>query len=407
VTRPDAPPLTGKAGALALIILAQVLALSVWFAGAAALPALAAEAELGRFAQAALTSAVQIGFVVGALTSAIFGLPDRMDPRRVFALDALAAALSSLAALQTAPGSTAMIATRALAGASLALVYPVGMKLAASWARGDAGLLVGLLVGALTLGSATPFVFTLFGADLGWRAPFALSALAAAGAAAAILLSRAGPGLRSAPRFTPGTALLVFRDPALRYANLGYLGHMWELYAMWAWIGAFAHAYWAARDISGFAGDLTAFFVVAIGALGCFAAGWAADRAGRTTVTMAAMAISGACALLAGLLFDAPPWLMLAVLGVWGVSVIADSAQFSAAVAELSPPEFAGTLLTLQTAMGFALTAIIVQALPFWIDAVGWRWAFAPLAIGPAFGVWAMWRLRLRPDSVKLAGGRR
>ena len=401
------PTLPGKAASIGLIILAQILALSVWFAGAAALPAMLAEADLSRAAQAGLTASVQIGFVIGAVASAIFGLADRMEARRLFAIGALAAGLANLAALETAPGSLAMIVSRGLAGAALALVYPVGMKLAASWARGDTGLLVGLLVGALTLGSATPFAFNLAETGFGWRTPFLISALAAIAAGLVILFAKAGPAFARAARFDPGAAMLAFRDPALRLANFGYLGHMWELYAMWAWIGAFSHAYWSARGGGALAGDLTAFSVVAIGAAGCLGAGWAADRIGRTAVTMGAMAISGACALLAGLAFNLPPWILVPLLLVWGVAVIADSAQFSASIAELAPPDRAGTLLTLQTAMGFALTAIIVQALPLWIDAVGWRWGFAPLAIGPALGVWAMGALRARPEAEKLAGGRR
>ena len=200
---------------------------------------------------------------------------------------------------------------------------------------------------------------------------------------------------------------LAWRDPALRLANLGYLGHMWELYAMWAWIGPFAHAYWLSRQGPASAASLTAFAVVAIGAVGCLVAGRAADRHGRTTITMISMGISGSCALLAGLLFQAPPWLMIPLLLLWGLSIIADSAQFSAAITELSPPQWTGTLLTLQTALGFALTAIMVQLLPLWIDQAGWSWAFAPLAIGPFIGVWAMARLRTRPDALKLASGRR
>jgi MFS family permease len=400
-------PFAGKARALLFIALAQVLALSVWFAGAAALPGLIAAGDLSPARQAALTSAVQIGFVAGALASAIYGLPDRIDPRRVFACGAVIAALANIAALALEPGSAAMIATRLAAGAALALAYPVGMKLAASWARGDTGFLVGLLVGALTLGSALPFAFNLAETGPGWQMPFLVSALAALAAAVLILLAAGGPGLRPAPPFRPGAALLAFRDPALRLANLGYLGHMWELYAMWAWIGPFAHAYWSARNGSPLAADLTAFAVVAAGAIACLAAGLLADRLGRTAVTMAAMAVSGSCALAAGLVFGLPPWLMLTVLLIWGMAIIADSAQFSAAIAELAPPERTGTLLTLQTALGFALTAITVQLLPFWIGWAGWQWAFAPLAIGPFLGVWAMGRLRARPEAARLAGGRR
>ena len=392
---------------LILIALAQILALSVWFAGAAALPGLVAAGNLSPLHQAALTTSVQVGFVIAALTSAILGWPDRFDPRRLFAAGALIAALSNTIALTLPADSPALIATRLLAGASLALVYPVGMKLAVSWARGDAGMLVGLLVGALTLGSAAPFAFNLADIGLGWRAPFVVSAAAALIAAAIILMSRAGPNMRAAPPFNPKAALLAIKDPALRLANLGYLGHMWELYAMWAWIGPFAHIYWSAHNGDAFSANLTAFSVLAIGAVASLAAGFAADRYGRTTITMAAMAISGTCALLSGILFDATPWLMIPLLLVWGMAVIADSAQFSAAVSELAPPEWTGTLLTLQTAMGFALTAIVVQALPLWIGYAGWQWAFAPLAIGPFLGVWAMAALRRRPEALKMAGGKR
>lgn len=405
MTAPDA--FAGKTRALVFIALAQILALSVWFAGAAALPGLLAVRELSPLAQAALTSAVQAGFVAGALISAIYGWPDRIDPRRLFALGALIAALANLIALVLLPGSLAMIVTRLIAGAALALVYPVGMKLAASWAKGDTGLLVGILVGALTLGSAFPFAFNALEIGLSWRGPFAISALAALAAAGLILLARGGPGLKPAPLFDPSAAALAWRDPALRLANLGYLGHMWELYAMWAWIGPFAYAYWSARGASAQWADITAFAVVASGALACIAAGFMADRLGRTAITAGAMAISGSCALVVGLAFHLPPWIMLPLLLVWGMSVIADSAQFSASVAELAPPERTGTLLTLQTALGFALTVLMVQLLPLWIGFAGWSWGFAPLAIGPALGVWAMLRLRGRPEAVKLAGGRR
>ena len=401
------PSFAGKWHSVTLIVLAQILALSVWFSGTAALPAILAVHDLSATKQAALTSAVQAGFVLAAVLSAVFSLPDRLNPRYLFACGAALAALCNLVALQLAPDSWAMITSRLLAGAALALVYPVGMKLAASWARGDAGLLVGLLVGALTLGSASPFLLTLTGNVADWQTPLRLAAIGACLAALTILFARGGPGLRPAPRFDPGAILLAVRDPALRLANLGYLGHMWELYAMWAWIGAFAHAYWSNRGGSADLADMTAFAVIGSGALACVIAGRLADRFGRTRVTALAMAISGSCAILAGLAFNAPPWVLLPILLLWGLSIIADSAQFSTAITELAPPDRAGTLLTIQTALGFSLTIVMVQILPGWIGLAGWNWAFAPLAIGPFLGVWAMLSLRRLPAAEKMAGGKR
>lgn len=402
------PASDNKPASLAVIALCQVLALSVWFAGAAALPALSEILPLSPVRAAALSSAVQLGFVVGAVTSAVLGLADRFDARRVFALGAGAAGALSLVTLILAPGSAAMIVARFGAGAALALVYPVGMKLAASWAKGDAGLLIGLLVGALTLGSAAPHLAPVLTDGLDWRAPFALSGAAALLSAVLIGFSRVGPGFRTAPRFQPRAALAALRDPALLRVNLGYLGHMWELYAFWAWIGVFLTAWIGAQalELAVPVGAYT-FAIVAVGAVGALAAGWLADRVGRTRVTSLAMALSGACAIGTGLAWHAPPLVMAALLLVYGVTVIADSAQFSAAAAELSPADCAGSVLTLQTALGFGLTLVTVQLLPVWAEMMGWRWAFAPLALGPALGVWAMLSLRARPEAARLAGGRR
>jgi MFS family permease len=203
---------------------------------------------------------------------------------------------------------------------------------------------------------------------------------------------------------------MAWRDAPLRLANLGYLGHMWELYAMWAWIGVFFSASFALRlppDVAPLAAKLAAFATIAAGAIGSVGAGLLADRLGRTTLTIAAMAVSGTCAATIGLLFGGAPGWLVALGVVWGVSIVADSAQFSASIAELADRARVGTMLTVQTALGFTLTLVTIHLMPYLIDALGWRYAFAPLAVGPAFGVWAMARLRAHPRSVALAGGRR
>lgn len=394
---------------LALIAFCQIAAMALWFSASAVVPALRAEIGLDGLTASLFTSAVQAGFVAGTLISAALGMADRIDPRRFFMASALVAAAANAAILLVDPASPIVIALRFATGMCMAGIYPVGMKLATTWAKGDMGLLVGLLVGALTLGSAAPHLFNALG-GIDWRFTLATASGSAVVAAAVIGFTTVGPNIAKAPPFDPRHALDAFRLPALRLANIGYLGHMWELYAMWAWIGVFLNASFLLSMPAGEAGLYAAaasFAVIGFGAIGCVAGGVFADRLGRTTLTILAMSVSGACALAVGFLYGGDPVWLVALCLVWGVAVVADSPQFSASVAELSERGLVGTMLTVQTSMGFLLTLATIHLIPWLVEAVSWRYAFAALAIGPLVGVIAMARLRYHPDAVKLAGGRR
>jgi len=397
-----------KTWSLTLLALCEVAAMALWFSASAVLPSLRAEYDIGPTLASLYTSSVQTGFVAGTLLSAIFGLADRLDMRRFFMACTLLAAAANAVILLVEPNSPVVIVCRFLTGAAMAGIYPVGMKLAITWAKDDIGLLVGLLVGALTLGSGAPHLFNALG-GIDWRFTIGATSLVALVAAFAINLVRIGPNLGPAPRFNSKIALSAYAKPALRLANFGYLGHMWELYAMWAWLALFLHASFAAHMVDpALWSRLATFAVIGVGgAAGAVLGGVLADRIGRTALTMGAMAASGTCAIVIGFLFGAAPWLVFSVALVWGVVVIADSAQFSASIAELSEPGTVGTMLTMQTCVGFLLTLATVHLVPVMVEVVGWSFAFAALAIGPFFGVWAMGRLRAHPDSARIAGGKR
>ena len=378
-----------------LLIIAEIAAMSLWFVSAAILPDMSRETNLSDGVKAAMSAAVQGGFVIGALVSAVLGLADRFDPRHVLALFAVLAAIANALILVATPGIE-FVVLRGLTGAFLAGVYPVGMKIAVGWSQRSRGLLVGLLVGGLTLGSAAPHLLSfLGGAD--WRVTVAIASALSVIGALLVLKTENGPFHSSQSKFDAKALTEAWTNQSIRRAYGGYLGHMWELYAMWAWISvalavSFTHQMPQAQaeDLA----KITTFVVIGLGAISCPLAGLVADRIGKAELTIIAMAISGLSAILFALTFGGAIWLTIAIAILWGIFIIPDSAQFSALVADHAPADKAGSLMTFQTALGFTLTTITVQLTPLVVAKIGWPLLMASLALGPAFGIYSMWKLR-------------
>jgi MFS family permease len=403
--RPSLSSALSQRVVMAQLAIAMTLAMTTWFSATAVLPQLRFLWAVPSSEIAWLTAAVQVGFIVGAIVAALTNLSDLGRPQVVVFVSAIGAATAN-ALLVVAPSFEVGVLLRFVSGMFAAGIYPPLLKLMSTHFQHNRGLALGILVGALTLGSAAPH-FVNGAVPVSWqRVIIAASTLTLLGAFVA-LFTPTGPFPFPRPRFDPRHIADSFTRPGLVLANLGYFGHMWELYAMWSWFAVFFADALSSTGYDPRYASLGTFAVIGVGAVGCVGGGILGDRWGRTLTTSLSMAISGVCAALIGFSYGSSPWLVLTIGLLWGVAIVADSAQFSTMTTELADAAFVGTSLTVQMAVGFSLTVATIWLIPMVHESVGWRWTFAVLAPGPALGILAMLALRRRPEATQLASGRR
>lgn len=393
--------------ALCFVGIAVILSMTAWFSATAIISELTMALKLSSGQATWLTNAVQAGFVVGALGSSLLSLSDIWRLTTLMAFASLAAGIFNIMLLLE-PSAAIAITLRFATGVALALIYPPTMKFVATWFKKGRGLAMGAMVGALTLGSAVPHLMRGFSEMIDWES--VIIASTACCFAATIIFGFflvEGPDKFAKTQINLSHICAILKDRPVMLANFGYFGHMWELYAMWGWFLVYA----TAAQLNGLSVtnvSILTFSVITMGAPGSLICGWLSDRIGRCYSTSLMMVISGSCALLVGLTFEGPAWLFILVSLVWGLTVVADSAQFSAAVTELSDQTLVGSALALQMGVGFAITIFVIWITPVIAELLGgWQWAFVVLVPGPIVGITSMMLLRKETKSVQLAGGRR
>ena len=383
--------------ALLIVSLAVMLSTSVWFSGTAAAPTLQEIWQLSSLEMSWLTISVQVGFILGTLLYAIFNLPDLFNSRSIYFLSATAGALFNLAFAGFSDSLSSALVFRFLTGITLAGVYPVGMKIVASWFRVGLGWRLGVLIGALTFGKASSYLLQTLSGILGWRLLVGMTSGATLiGGVLVLLLLADGPFLKQRAVFDFRMLFRVFRSRPFRYTAFGYFGHMWELYAFWSLIGFYISTTLSTDRV---ATSGLSFLALAAGGIGCILGGLLSRAWGERKVALFCLVGSGVCCLLSGPLSFLPPFAVVSLVLIWGMLVVADSAQFSALATRFCPPQYTGTALTVQNGIGFGITIPSIELLTALAGPLSWQFAFMTLAIGPAVGALFMFRLGTLPGA--------
>ncbi len=379
---------------LPIIVFAQFAGTSLWFASNAVMPELSLAFDLGEGAVSDLTSAVQFGFIGGTLVFAIFNLADRFSPSLLFLLSALLGAICNALLVWFPAGLTGLVLYRFCTGFFLAGIYPVGMKIASDWFAGQLGKALGLLVGALVLGTALPHLIRSLGAQLDWSLVIlSVSALASLGGMLLYLAVPDGPYRKEGTKFNAGALLKVFKEKDFRAATVGYFGHMWELYAFWTFVPIMLGYYLKSSNRITLDISLWSFLIIASGFLGCTVGGYLSIKRGSAWVAFGLLSMSLVCCLLSVFMYSFPPLLFFIFLLIWGISVVGDSPQFSTLTAKTAPKEWVGSALTISTCIGFSITIFSIQILKQAHLNGDIAWALLWLVPGPILGLWATFPL--------------
>ena len=379
---------------LITIVVAQFCCTSLWFAGNGVMGELIDTFSLPEQSLGHLTAAVQLGFILGTLTFAVFTIADRLSPSKVFLICAILGSFCNLGAIWQGHTLMSLLSIRAMTGFFLAGIYPVGMKIAADHYSTGLGKSLGLLVGALVLGTAFPHLAKGLSAALPWRSVLMItSSLAALGGILMWLLVPDGPYRVRAKSFDPSAFVQVFKRPGLRSAALGYFGHMWELYAFWAFVPVLLKTYLEHKSALTDSIPVASFSVIGIGSIGCIVGGFLSDIWGEKRTAFVALCCSCVCCLVTPWMYALPSYpLFICFLLIWGFVVIPDSPLFSSLVAQQVEASIKGTALTIINCIGFAITIISIQLLNTLSTVIDPRYVYPVLAVGPVMGLWALHR---------------